>query len=135
MFKPAFFLGITSGLLVTGACLIYSGEFYKVIADFSEAAGWMKILSMCMMFSMGSCFLYIALNKMIRKAGIAEFVFNMIISMASIAAVFYVLKIDDPVFKNEDAMVMSCSYKGFVMPMLFFPALAWYTFKPLFIKK
>lgn len=135
MFKQAFFLGIASGLLATGACLIYTGFYFKTIADFSEAAGFLKILSMCMMFSMASCFLYVALNKMIKKAGIAEFMFNMIISMASIATVFYILKIDDPVFKNEDAQIMNVFYKGFVMPMLFFPALAWYTFKPLFIRK
>ena len=37
-------------------------------------------------------------------------------------------------FKNEDAQMMIDYYKGFVMPMLFFPALSWMTFKPLFIK-
>lgn len=134
MFKQAFFLGIVSGIMATGACLIYS-HFYKPLADFSEVTGLFKVLSICMMFSMASCFIYIGLRKMLSNVGVAEFIFNSLISMVSIATVFYVLKIDDPEFKNPEANEMNFLFKGFVMPMLFFPALAWYTFKPLFIKK
>jgi hypothetical protein len=45
-----------------------------------------------------------------------------------------VLKSNDPTFKNEDAELMKDFFKGFLMPMLFFPALSWFTFKPLIIK-
>jgi len=59
---------------------------------------------------------------------------SLLLSLASIGAVFYVLGAEDPIFKNEDVSIMADYFKGFIMPMLFFPALTWFTFKPLIVK-
>lgn len=134
MFKGAFLTAIISGVVATIACLVYSNFYAGILVDFTEATGIIAVLSNCMMFSMVGCFVYFGLSKIIKNQRFAEFFFNLLVTIASLAAVFLFLKSDDPEFKNEDAQMMIDYYKGFVMPMLFFPALSWMTFKPLFIK-
>jgi hypothetical protein len=41
----------------------------------------------------------------------------------------------EPVFKKEDTLLFVDFYKGFLMPILFFPLLSWFTFKPFFATK
>jgi hypothetical protein len=41
---------------------------------------------------------------------------------------------DDPKFKNEDAQLFIDYFKGFIMPLIFFPVLSYFTIKPLFEK-
>lgn len=135
MFKNIFFLSLSSGVLATIACLIYSKMYASILVNFSEATGVLKILTNCLMVAMAACLVYIALTKLIKKTHLAEFGFNLIVTLSSVAAIFIFLKSNDPVFVNEDAQLMIDYYKGFVMPMLFFPALAWFTLKPLFVRK
>ncbi len=135
MFKNSLFLGITAGIAATIACLVYTSFYFEQLVDFSEAFGLVKMLSTCMLFTVGASFVHFGLHWLIKKVVLAELIFNLLVTLASIGAVFYVLKSIDPVFKNEDAQLMIDYYKGFVMPMLFFPALGWFTFKPLFFKK
>lgn len=135
MFKNIFLLAVTSSILATTACVIYSKMYASILVDFSEGVGIVKIITNCILVAMAGCFVFFIINKIIKKEHIAEFVFNLLITMASVVTVFLVLKSNDPEFKNEDALLMIDYYKGFVMPMLFFPALAWVTLKPLFIKR
>lgn len=109
--------------------------YASILVDFTEATGLIKVLSYSLLCAMSACFLFVGLNKLIKKQFIAEFIFNLLVTLASIIAVFLLLKSNDPEFKNEDAQLMVDYYKGFVMPMLFFPALAWFTLKPLFVRK
>jgi len=133
MFKQVFFLSVISTVIATAACVVYSKMYIKIV-DFTEAVGLLKVLSFCAMACFGGGLVFFGLNMLIKRKNIAEFIFNLLITLATLAAVFFVLDSKDPVFKNEDANIMVFFYKGFVMPMLFFPAMAWVTFKPLFIK-
>lgn len=135
MFKQTFLLGLFSGILATIACIVYSRAYFSIIADFSEVTGFMKVSAYCIMTSMIGCFVFFGLNLLLKKIFLVEFIFNLLFTLSSITAVFLMLKSDDPQLKNEDAAMMVDYYKGFVMPMLFFPALAWMTLKPLFIIK
>ena len=77
--------------------------------------------------------IYYLLKGFLLKQGIlADLLSGLLFSAATVALVFYVLKMQDPVFKTEDAQLFVDFYKGFLMPMLFFPLLAWFTLKPLF---
>ena len=134
MFKHLFFLGIGSALLSSTACMIYSKLYFSTLVDFSEAAGYLKLISGCFMFCMSAVFLSYLMAKIISNKAWSEFMINLIISAVSMGLVFIILGSDDPVFKNEDAQLMIDYYKGFIMPMLFFPALAWFTLKPILIK-
>lgn len=135
MFKNIFLLAASSSILASTACVVYSKMYFSVLVDFSEAVGIVKVLTNCVLVAMAGCFVLYVINKIIKKEHIAEFIFNLLMTMTTFASIFILLKLDDPVFKNEDALLMIDYYKGFVMPMLFFPALAWVTLKPLFIKR
>jgi len=134
-FKKSFFLGIGSGLLATLACWIYTQMYFDILVDFSETTGVMKLLMNCILVTTGACFLHFILHYILKKEFLAEFLFNMIFTLFSVSMVFYILKMDDPTFKNEDASLMVDYYKGFLMPMVFFPALAWFILRPLLIRK
>lgn len=134
MFKSYFFLGIISAAASVAACMIYTNVYFGMLVDFSEAATPTKIISSCVAVAMAATILSGLFRKLIPNARIADFLVSLMLSLASIGAVFYVLGADDPTFKNEDAAIMADYFKGFLMPMLFFPALTWFTFKPLFVK-
>jgi hypothetical protein len=133
MFKKIFLLAIVSGLMASLVSIVYVSG-YKTLVDFSEIASYVNIFSYNFLFAMIACFLFFGISSVLKNKSIATFLFNAILSMLSIGLVFYVLKTEDPTFKNEDAELMKDFFKGFLMPMLFFPALSWFTFKPLFIK-
>ena len=129
----------SSGLLAALACFFYA-TFYYTLVDFSE--GLSKVVIFITFFK--NCFLsaiimsviYYLLKGFLLKQGIlADLLSGLLFSAATVALVFYVLKMQDPVFKTEDAQLFVDFYKGFLMPMLFFPLLAWFTLKPLFLLK
>ncbi|MEN9977780.1 MAG: hypothetical protein RLZZ493_799 [Bacteroidota bacterium] len=134
MFARIFSLGIISSLFATVVSVVYTSFYTNVIVDFSEVASVVKILAYNVMIGTFASILFFGISKIITNKSIATFLFNLLLSGVSIALVFYVLKSNDPTFKNEDAELMKDFFKGFLMPMLFFPALSWFTFKPLIIK-
>lgn len=80
------------------------------------------------------CFLYFGIKKAIRKEFISEFIFNTLAVVFSIAFTFIALKMKDPDFTNPDTALMVDFYKGFIMPMIFFPVLSWFALRPLFFR-
>lgn len=134
MFKKFFFLGLASGILSVLVSLFYDAIYFSKLADFSEAITLAKLGAFSFMISMAMCFVGFLISFLIKNQGIAGFLSNTILFALSFGVVFYVLKMPDPEFKNEDAQLFVDYYKGFLMPLIFFPALSWLTFKPLFIK-
>jgi len=134
MFKNIFFTGLVSAALSIIACLVYSTGYFSIIVDFSEGASFVKIGSYCLATAMTATFVYFGVSKVFKKENAAEFVFNLIFALASLLSVFVVLNAQDPEFVNEEANLFLEYYKGFIMPMLFFPALGWMIAKPLFHK-
>jgi hypothetical protein len=107
---------------------------YTKIADFTEHSGFMYLLAFSLMITIGTSILAGISYRLIRNQALASFTIHVILSGISMALVFYVFKMDDPVFKNEDAAAMIDYYKGYLIPFVFIPALSWLSFKPLFIK-
>ncbi len=134
MFVQFFILALVSGGAASLACYTYTSFYYSLLVDFSEAAGLPLLMAVCFGVAMLACFGNYALRRVIKRAGLADFILNALLSMSSIGMVFVMLNAEDPVFKNEDAALFVDFFKGFVMPMIFFPALTWFTFKPLIIR-
>lgn len=133
MFKRLFFLGITAGLFSSLISWIYSFMYTK-IADFTEHSGYVHLLSFSMMITIGISIIGAVVYRLIKKQSLASFIIHLILSGICLSLVFYIFKMDDPVFKNEDSMAMIDYFKGYLIPFAFIPALSWLTFKPLFIK-
>lgn len=134
MFKRIFLHCLTAGLFSTFVSYLYTSFYKGIIVDFTEVMGIKQLLTYNLIFAMAVCFVFFALTRTIKRQNIASFIMSFLLSAISIGLVFYVLKTNDPTFKNEDAELMKDFFKGFLMPMLFFPALSWFTFKPLFVK-
>jgi hypothetical protein len=132
MFKKIFFAGCASFVLAMLAGLTYSSVYFSMLVDFSEMVNFQTILTYYAMLSAGFILVNYGANRLVKNVRTGDFLFNLVLSGVSFAAVFMVLKMEDPIFKNEDAQLMIDYYKGFFMPLLFFPALSWMTMKPLF---
>lgn len=134
MFKNYFFLGLISGLFSSLICLIYGKVYAGIIVDFSEATGYMHLLSFSLMITIGACLLNFVMTKIIPNATLSQVLFNILLSGTSILLVFLALKQNDPEFKDENAAAMIDYFKGYLMPILFVPALSYFSFRPLFVK-
>ena len=126
----------STALLSAMACFLYA-TFYYTLVDFSEGLSkvviFITFFKNCLLSAIIMSVIYYLLKGFLLKRGILADLFSgLLFSSATVALVFYVLKMQDPVFKTEDAQLFVDFYKGFLMPMLFFPLLAWFTLKPLF---
>ena len=126
----------STALLSAMACFLYA-TFYYTLVDFSERLSkvviFITFFKNCLLSAIIMSVIYYLLKGFLLKRGIlADLLSGLLFSSATVALVFYVLKMQDPVFKTEDAQLFVDFYKGFLMPMLFFPLLAWFTLKPLF---
>lgn len=135
MFKQFFILGLISSIASSVAGFVYLYIYNNIIQiDFSEAFNLTTIVSDSALICFVAAVINFALRKMMKKHHIADFILNTLLALLAIGLVFLTLKSEDPVFQNEDTQIMVDYYKGFVMPTLFFPALAYFMFKPLVIR-
>ena len=108
------------------AAIIYSRiHFFATEADFSAIINPGTIISLnliaCLVFSI-AYFFFISLFK-----GKGILVFHILVSILSFAAVIIPISISLPLsIKNPEL------FPGLAVPMIFFPVVAWFTFKPLF---
>jgi hypothetical protein len=127
MFKKHFYHGITSGIMAALAAIIYSRiHYFATQADFSGIINFGTMVSLsliaCLLISIAYYFIF----SFWKKKGII--VFHLLISIISFAAVVIPISISLPLtIKNPEL------FPGLAVPMIFFPALAWFTMKPLFI--
>lgn len=134
MFKKIFLLSISASVLSIIICSAYSNFYFSKIIDFSEAVNLKFLILVNLIIFMSLCFVYFGVKTILKKEFVSEFIFNTLAVVVSIAFTFLALKMKDPVFKNPDTALMVDFYKGFIMPMLFFPALSWFALKPLFFR-
>ncbi len=129
MLKRLLFLGIVSGLLAGVAAIIYQKVYSTALSvDFSAvvktAAIPIATIVGCLLAALGNWVLYLLLKSK------SEVIFNLlfaILSFASIAPAFGAkLPLDSPAPPEL--------LPGLVIPMHFFPIMAYLVIRPLFIK-
>jgi hypothetical protein len=129
MFKKSLLLGILSGLLAGIAALIYSKVYHSSLgADFSRVVWPVRIVVASLFGGVLAAVGYWAADKLLKAKG--EIVFNLVFSILSFATLLAPFAAKLPL--DIDAPEL---FPGMVIPMHFFPALAWFTLKPIFIKK
>jgi len=128
MFKKALLLGIVSGLLAGIAGLIYAHLYYSINeADFSKVAPTIRIIASSLAGGVLAAIGFTILNKWLKRNG--EIVFNLLFSIISFASLLMPIA-----YKLPTSLETPELFPGMVIPMHFFPALAWFTLKPLFIR-
>ncbi len=128
MLKRLLLLGVTSGVLAGIVALIYQRIYSSSVgADFSSVATPAGIMISnivgCVIAALG----YWILSKWLKSK--TEIVFNFIFVILCFASMA-------PVFGAKLPLTISSPelFPGLAIPMHFFPALAWSTLEPLFIK-
>lgn len=128
MFKKSLLLGIVSGILAGIASLIYAKVYHSSLgADFSKVAGTVNILGSSLFGTILAAIGFWALNKWFRQNG--EIIFNLAFSIISFATLLAPIAYKLPLDMEAPEL-----FPGAVIPMHFFPALAWYTLKPIFFR-
>lgn len=129
MLNRSLILGIVSGVLAGIAGIIYSHVYYTVNeADFSKVVTPMRILAASLTGGILAGIGYTILGRLLKKNG--EIVFNLVLSVLSFVSLLWPIAYKLPLNLETPEL-----FPGMVIPMHFFPALAWYTLKPLFFRK
>lgn len=127
MFKRSLLLGIISGLLAGIAGILYARVYYTANeADFSKVASAVRIISASLFGGVLAAIGYALLINGLKKRG--EIVFNLLFTLLSFASLLLPISFRLPLTIETPEL-----FPGMVIPMHFFPALGWYTLKPLFI--
>lgn len=129
MFKKSLLLGIASGLLAGIVAVIYARVYFNINeADFSKVAPNIRILASSLFGGVLAAIGYWLLDRWMKDKG--EIIFNLLFTILSLASLLAPIAMRLP--RNID---MPELFPGMAIPMHLFPALAWYTLKPLFIRK
>ena len=129
MFKRIFFQGLTAALFTIIAAIIYSRiYFFATEADFSKVLNTVSIIGLSIIVCLLAAFLYWGMIVWLKKKG--ELVFNFLFSIVSFACVIIPISLTLPLDVKFPEL-----FPGLAVPMVFFPAMSWYTVKPLFTKQ
>jgi hypothetical protein len=126
MFKRYFYHGLISGIMAALAAIIYDRiHFFATEADFSGIVNPGTMISLNLIVSLIFSFVDYFFNKILKKNG--NIVSHLAISILSFAAIIIPISISLPLSVRNPEL-----FPGLAVPMIFFPALAWFTLKPLF---
>jgi thiol:disulfide interchange protein len=129
MFKRALGLGIVSGLLAGLVSLAYARIYHSSLgADFSRVAKPVGIMAASLVGGVLAAIGYWVFDKWLKQRG--EIVFNFLFVILSFATVIGAFGAKLPLDIEAPEL-----FPGLVVPMHFFPALGWFTLKPLFFPK
>jgi ABC-type branched-subunit amino acid transport system permease subunit len=129
MFQRSLLLGIVSGALAGIAGIVYARLYYTVNeADFSTVASTFRIFAASLAGGIIAAMGFIVLERWLKSNG--EIVFNLLFTILSFVSLL------KPISHRLPLTIASPElFPGMVIPMHFFPALGWYTLKPLFFRR
>ncbi len=128
MFKKVFLQAILASLLAFIASVIYKRiYFFATEVDFSKVLSLGRLAGISILASMLAAFLYYGLTSWLKDKG--GIIFNFLYSIFSFACVMIPISITLPLNIQSPEL-----FPGLGVPIVFFPAMAWYTVNPLFKK-
>ena len=126
MFKKVLYHSLLAGVLASVASIIYNRiYFFATEADFSKVLNTGSIIGLNIMVCIAAGLVYWGLIKSMNKKG--EILFNFLFSIISFACVMIPISISLPLKIQFPEL-----FPGLAVPMVFFPAIAWFTVRPLF---
>ncbi|HZE85449.1 MAG TPA: hypothetical protein VE035_14135 [Puia sp.] len=129
MLKKSLALGIVAGILSGIVSLAYAKLYHSSLgADFSRVASPVGIIASSLLGGVLAALGYWLLDKWLQRRG--EIVFNFLFVILSFATVLAPFGVKLPLDLEAPEL-----FPGLAIPMHFFPALAWFTLKPLFIRR
>jgi hypothetical protein len=128
MLKKLLILGVISGLLAGIVSLIYQKVYASSLGDgFTGVATPLYIMVSCTLGCVIAAIGYFLLSKVLKSN--TEAVFNLLFTVITFATILGPIAAKLPLDTEMPEL-----FPGLAIPMHFFPALAWFTLKPLFAK-
>jgi hypothetical protein len=128
MLKKLLILGVVSGLLAGIVGLIYQKVYASSLGDgFTNVAKPANIMISCLLGCIIAAVGYFLLSKVLKSN--TEAVFNLLFTIITFATILGPIAAKLPLETEMPEL-----FPGLAIPMHFFPALAWFTLKPLFAK-
>jgi len=129
MFRKIFFHGIAAAILASIVAIIYNRiYFFTTEVDFSSVLNTASLVGLNTIVCLLAAFLFWILQALLKRKG--EIVFNFVFSIVSFACVIIPISLTLPLDVQFPEL-----FPGLAVPMIFFPAVAWYTIRPLFVKE
>jgi cbb3-type cytochrome oxidase subunit 1 len=129
MSRKIFLYGFTAGIFSAVASLIYKRiHYFATYADFSRVLNNTTIVAINLLACMLIATSYWIFRRWLKAK--AEIPFNFTLTILSFASIIIPISVTLPLDIQYPEL-----FPGLAVPMHFFPALAWYTLKPVFIKK
>lgn len=127
MFKKALLLGVISGALAGLASVVYQHKVYLEAtgADFPGIVKPVNIFAASVVGGLLAAIGYTLFTKWLKDKG--EIVFNLLFAVLSFASILLPIGYTLPLDAESPEL-----FYGLAIPMHFFPALGWFTLKPLF---
>lgn len=132
LFKRSLYLGILAGLLSALGCVVYTVFIWKdqYQLDYFQLISWWNLLASCMLGCLLAALGHWAAIRAMPKYG--EFAFNMLFSMLTFASLLGPIGYTWPVDVTDEIQMLTEYFAFYAMPLHFFPALVWFTLRPLF---
>jgi hypothetical protein len=126
MFKKIFFLSLTAGILSGLSSYVYEQIFFMAKEeDFSKVLNTGDFVGLNLLACAVAGFGYWAFTRWVKNG---EIYFNVTFFVLSFASVIIPITIQLPLEIKDPAI-----FPGLAVPMHFFPALAWFTVRPIFL--
>lgn len=128
MFKKLIFLGASAGVTAALASFIYARVYKNSLgADFSAIINPPGIIISSLLGALLASIAYYFLDRWLGRNG--EIIFNFLFVILTFASLLGPFATKLPL-----EIEMPELFPGLAVPMHFFPALAWFTLRPLFLK-
>jgi hypothetical protein len=127
VYRPVFFHALLSGVLASIAGIIYDRIYhFATETEFETILNPWTISAICIATCLVAGVAYWILVRNFGEKG--KIVFHFAFSVGSFAMVIVPISITLPLSISYPEL-----FPGLAVPMVFFPALAWFTTKPLFV--
>jgi len=128
MVKRTLLLGLVSGLLAGIAALVYQKVYTSSLgADFSKIVKPAGIILTSVIGTLIASIGYWLLHKALK--GKTDVVFNLLFAILTFASIIPAFGMKLPLDMETPEL-----FPGLVIPMHFFPILAWMTLRPMFLR-
>ncbi len=134
MLKKSLLLGVTSGVLSGIASVIFAGVYKETMfTDFSPVVSTMNLMGACIFGCVLASVGYFGIMKFMPKNG--NVVFNLIFTFLTFASILSPIAYKFPPALDVPGIdEITMLFIPFAMTLHFFPALIWFTVKPIFFK-
>lgn len=137
MILRLFILALLSAVFGAAVSSVYGYVFASNLTDFGKfAPSFGYTIAFNLFMTLGAAIAFFAIHKVTKRFYLTDFLVSFGLAVVCVILTLMTSLNEFPDFSgNMDLEIMSFMYFALVMPLIYFPVLSWFAFKPLFLKK